>query len=181
MKELPTITAADLILFGPCYRGSQLHDLVEFAESRSCWNALEILDCEQYPIHDRCWLIFRRDLLPEDLIHEITCRFLEYCVETAIASGNKFAPIMQEVLNTKRAWLRNESTTSALADLRYRLYNLMTTDNSESALLLGGIRWASSYDIFRIRQDAIHAFVTDELRAVTVKIIRDAINEELAK
>lgn len=126
MKKLPTITAVDLIEFHPCYHGSKRDALYDFANSRPCWNALEILEQCQYPLTDRFWLVLRPELIPRKLLQCIALMFAEY--ELDAYCRRKLATREEDfvkAIEVKQQHIAGEVTDAKVSALALHFYRRM--------------------------------------------------------
>lgn len=184
MKELPTITAEDLLRFDPCYRYEKRQELFTFARSKERWNALEILDCVKYPLVDRFWLVLRKDLIPEPLLHEAACRFIEHCLR---GRSPDVKLMLRKSIAAKRAWLRDKVSDVDLISIKSDLYRFC-----HSLIGLGGqrafdhqvvnaCRWALSFNAECAARDTAILAASDEVRVELKDVLIKLLKQELAK
>lgn len=185
MAELPTITAVDLLAFQPCYYGQRLQYLIEIAETKAQWNALEILDCEHFPLVDRFWLLFRREVIPAPLLHEAACRVLEMFFSKLRSSGFELDSGFQKVLDTKRAWIRKEVGDSALSACRTWVDTLPIVGCSEyyTTVSRNACYWLCSLDAVCAIREVIAATIhhSQMSRVAVANVLRQLLEVELSK
>lgn len=112
---MKTCTVVDVLSWGPCpdYTPEVVADLFAGRESLS---VAEILDLD-IPSDDRLWAVLRPEMLPEETLGELTCRFAEDVLpiyESEYPGDNR----PRHAIEVKRRWLRGEATDDELAEAR---------------------------------------------------------------
>lgn len=83
-SELPTITWKDFVSFRPCYEEDDPYRyaaVVELAQSREAWDALDVIDYHEYPCGDRLWLLLRPELIPAEHLRVLSFRCMDHVFE----------------------------------------------------------------------------------------------------
>ena len=111
-----SITYEDFARFRPCWltdedkRAEHAEQLARYRAMRDKWTALDILRIDEVSADDRLWLVLRKELLDEPILHEFACR----CAERALSRVHNPDPRSIDAIETKRKWLRGECTDDEL-------------------------------------------------------------------
>ena len=106
-------TVDDVLWWGPCpdYTPEVITEIFAGRESLS---VAEILDLD-IPPDDRLWAVLRPEMLSEEMLGELTCRFAEDVLpiyERKYPGDNR----PRHAIEVKRQWLRGEATDDELAE-----------------------------------------------------------------
>ncbi len=110
-----TCNADKVMSWGPCenYPEKRVREILGERD----WTALEILGLLDIPVEDRLWVVLRSEMIAENDLHELGCRFAESVLpifEGAFPDDKR----PREAIAAKRAWLRGEITDAWLAAAR---------------------------------------------------------------
>jgi hypothetical protein len=110
-----TVTVEDVLAWEPC--DDYTHErLLELAAGRERMSVLEILDLD-IPPDDRLWVVLRPELIDDEDLHELACRFAEAVLPIWEAKYPEDRR-PHAAIAAKRAWLRGEITGAELEAAR---------------------------------------------------------------
>ena len=107
-------TVDDCISWRPCHTWPEKR-IREIAGGKDRWTAREVLGLRgQIPDQDLVWLLLHKELIPEPVLWELACRFVEAVLPLYERSyPNDRRP--HQAIETRRRWLRGEASVEELA------------------------------------------------------------------
>jgi hypothetical protein len=110
------ITVDQAMSWKPCSRYPYSRIKKLFAGRKSL-SAVDILKLE-IPAEDRLWAVLREELIPAPVLHEFACWCAEQALMREREAGREPDPRCWAAVETKRRWLRGETTSEELAAAR---------------------------------------------------------------
>ena len=104
------ITVKEIMSWGPClkYHESRVKELIGKGKT-----PLEICYLE-IPAEDRLWVLLRNEIIPENDIHELACKFAEQALKAERKAGREPHPDSWKAIKVKRQWLKGKATDEQL-------------------------------------------------------------------
>ena len=98
----------------PCseYTESRVKELIGKGKT-----PLEILELE-IPAEDRLWVVLRNEIIPENDLHELACKFAEQALRAERKAGREPHPDSWKAIKVKRQWLKKKATAEQLQAAR---------------------------------------------------------------
>ena len=104
------ITVKKIMSWNPCseYPESRVKELIGKGKT-----PLEICDLE-ISAKDRLWVLLRNEIIPENDLHELACKFAEQALKAEIKAGREPHPDSWNAIKVKRQWLKGKATDEQL-------------------------------------------------------------------
>ena len=74
---------------------------------------LEICDLK-IPAEDRLWVVLRPEIIPENDLHEMACKFAEQALKSERKAGREPHPDSWKAIKVKRLWINKKATDEQL-------------------------------------------------------------------
>jgi hypothetical protein len=105
------ITVKQIMKWNPCdeYSKSRVKKLIGKGKT-----PLEICDLE-IPVPDIFWALFRDEIIPENDLHELACKFAERALKAERNAGREPHPDSWKAIKVKRQWLKGRVTDEELS------------------------------------------------------------------
>ena len=105
------ITVKKIMSWNPCeenYDEARVKELIGNGKT-----PLEICNLK-IPAEDRLWVFLRSEMIPENDLHEMACKFAENALKAERKAGREPHPDSWEVIKVKRLWINKKATDEQL-------------------------------------------------------------------
>lgn len=110
------ITSEEFLQSGTFFSGADWILFQRFAKSRDEWTWKEVAAAEQYSEFERLKLLLNPNLMPERLIHQVVCDFVEHAMQSSRDAGRGFDEKSWRALWVARQWIDGKATGDDLRE-----------------------------------------------------------------
>lgn len=191
---MKTATVDHVMSWRPCSAYTR-ERVTELWAGREALSALDVLALD-IPERDRLWAVLRPEMIDENDLHELACRFAEQSAPIWERWAAEHAPdkvsVCRDTIAVMRLWMQGEATGEVLAAARAAASAAArdaawvasdaaweaawaawaASDAAEAARAAAG---AAASDAARAASDAARAAVGEEAPAIQIQIVRDLL------
>ena len=166
------ITVKEIMSWSPCSEYTELRVKELIGRGKT---PLEICDLK-IPAEDRFWVVLRNEVIPENDLHELACKFAEQALRAERKAGRDPHPDSWKIIKVKRRWLKGKATDEQLSAARSATWSAAWSDAGSAAWSAAGsaARSAAGSAVWLAARSAAGSAVWERQINIVKKYLREA-------